>query len=59
MNKTESCYQKADRTVTLHAPAVADTPIRYPVKVRTESGTEKTISRREYKRWRKERKRSR
>lgn len=59
MNKTESCYARPTRTVTVHSPKVMGTPIRMPVKVRTESGAEKTISRREYKRWRKEQKRSR
>lgn len=59
MNKTESCYEKRDRSCTLYSPSVDGTPIKRPVRLKMASGEEKTITRQEYKRWRKEQKRAR
>jgi hypothetical protein len=56
MNRTESCYQKPSRMATLHSPKESGKPISYPARVRMADGSEKTITRREYKQWRKSRK---
>ena len=51
MNRTESCYQKVPKTVTVHTPKVDGQPLRERVVMKTASGEEKTVSRRKYKKW--------
>lgn len=59
MNRTESCYQKPTKTVTIHSPSVAGQPLRERVVMKTASGEEKTVSRKAYKRWLSDQKRIR
>lgn len=56
MNKTESCYIKADRSITLHVPKVSGTPIVKKVKVKRTNGAEEVVSRRKFKKIRKDQK---
>lgn len=51
-DRTESCYQKRDRAVTLLTPIKDGVPIRVKMTRQLEDGTTETISRREYKKLR-------